>query len=147
MRFLGHPLHSAIVHFPIAGWVFAAGADAAWLVTGDGAFLIAALWLQGSGLAAAGLAAIAGAADLGGLKRKPEAATAAMTHIAFISLALTAAGASLAGRLNTPPTEDLPIWMFAASFAAAALVLIGGYFGGTLVYRHGFGAAKTPPPE
>jgi len=50
MRLFGHPLHPALVHFPIAAWLFAPLADAAWWLTADAFFARVALWLTGLGL-------------------------------------------------------------------------------------------------
>ncbi len=142
MRFFGHPIHPAIVHFPIACWVLAALADGAAIYLGDPFFLRAAYWLHGAGLSAGSLAAIAGFADLGGLKERSEASTTAMLHVSFVLAAFSASAASFLGRGKMEiALEGAILWPQWASFAAGGLVLIGGYFGGTLVYRFGMGRA------
>lgn len=134
-----HPLHTAIVHFPIACWVLAAAADAVWLfVDADPFFQRAALWLQGAGLVTAGAAVLAGVMDLGGLKTRPKAVSAATTHILLMVSATGAAAASFFGRMQGL-IEANALWPIYASFGAAILVLAGAFFGGELVYRHGFG--------
>lgn len=143
MKLFGHPLHPAIVHFPIACWILAALADAAWLVNADPFFARAALWLQGAGLVAAGAAVIAGMMDLNGLKARPKASGAATMHVALVVSAASAAGASFLGRMKAPLADGAFSWPLGASFAAAALVIAGAYFGAELVYKHGFGRRES----
>jgi len=139
MRPFRHPLHTAIVHFPIASWVLAASCDGAWLFINPAPFFLkAALWLQGIGLVTASAAVIAGVMDLEGLKTRPKAATTIIANIVLMASAASAAAVSFMGRFKTP-IEDGVLWPLFASFAAALLVLAGAYFGGELVYRHGFG--------
>lgn len=138
-----HPLHSAVVHFPIAFWVLAGAADAAWLfIDPDPFFARSALWLQGAGLIAAGVAVLAGVLDLGGLKTRPKAVNTVGIHITLMVSATSAAALSFFGRTKLPLEEGVFTWPIGASFAAAGLVLAGAYFGGELVYRYGFGAIK-----
>lgn len=142
---MAHPLHPALAHFPLAGWVFAGGADAGALFSGDPYWLKAALSLHAVALIAAAPTAFAGILDLGQLRRIPDATNIAMLHVLFVGSAFSASAASLVMRMRNPEilqeaiqsgTVVLSQWL---SFGASASVLIAGFFGGLLVYRHGFG--------
>lgn len=139
LRLFGHPVHPALVHFPVACWVLTPACDAAWLASGGPFWSTAAIWLTGTGAVIGLLAALAGMIDLAALREDAAVRTAGW-HATFMALALTAAIASLIGR--SLPQQVLlagiawPVW---ASALAALATLIGGWFGGQLVYRHGAG--------
>jgi uncharacterized membrane protein len=140
LRLFGHPVHPALVHFPVACWVLAPACDAAWLYTGDPFWATAALWLTGAGVALALVAAVAGMMDLAALQGRDDALRTAGRHVLFMSVALTAAIASLIGRLAEAPPEVLGLpWFVLAGAVAALATLTGGWFGGRLVYTHGAG--------
>lgn len=140
VRLFGHPVHPVLVHFPVACWLLAPVSDGAWLYTGDAFFATAALWLTGTGVAFALLAALAGIMDLAALEGRDDALRTAGRHVALVSIALTAAVFSLAGRLSDDPAAFLGVpWPVWAGALAALFTLAGGWFGGRLVYHHGAG--------
>lgn len=141
MRLLGHPLHPVMVHFPVAFWSLATACDVlAW----SG---LAATWAHGWALIglglAIGLAAMAaGFMDLMTLNEEVQAA--AQRHMMVMGLAWTLYLGALmsrlkAGELIANPTA-LPV---ALSFAGFVLLLVGGWLGGDLVYRHGAGRIEA----
>lgn len=141
MRIFGHPVHPVIVHFPIACWALAVLRDGAWFFHENDLFYArSAFYLHGAGLSAAVLAVLTGLADLAALGKKPEAASTATAHILFMVIAVSVSGASFFGRmrLENYSAQDFH-WVYAAGLAAAAFVFVGGFFGGSLVYRFGFG--------
>ena len=133
-----HPLHPAIVHFPVACWTLATACD------------LAGLWLDPTAWAMAGklllvgcvMALLAAATGLLELARLPEAEPAlrAVHHHAGAALAALACyGTSLflrldAGKLAAPGQGAL-----VASVAGLLCLAIAGWLGGTLVYRHRLG--------
>lgn len=142
MRIFGHPVHPAIVHLPIAGWLLAPFADLAFYLSGDPFWVRAAAMLNLAALAFAVPAVVAGAADLTQLRTRPEAAGMAMLHAALMSTATLAAVAS--AYLRLPFGE--PSWSVAAagaSLVAAFATAAGGWCGGALVYAHGLGRRRS----
>lgn len=134
-----HPLHPALVHFPVACWSLAVGADVASLRFG------AAAWQWSAGLLTIGCA-VALAAMLAGmleLARVPEGAALrdAWWHMGLMLGAFSLFAARLLLRLDhlQPLAPDaLAFGLDVAGFAALA---VGGWFGGRLVYGHGVGRA------
>lgn len=143
MRIFGHPVHPAIVHFPIAGWILTPLADLVYYVGGDPFWSRGAALANAAALAFAAPAIIAGTVDLRRLKDRPAAAGAAMLHVSLMTFALMASIASLYLRLPF----SAPAWSLSAaglSLAAAAATAVGGYFGGAMVYVHGLGLRRGP---
>jgi uncharacterized membrane protein len=138
-----HPLHPALVHFPIACWSLAAAADLAGLWWGEAA------WRWSAGLLATGctLALAAMLAGLWDITRVPEgpALRAAHAHMAAMLLAFGAFCTRLLLRLDhlqPLPPNAASLLLDAAGMAA---LLLGGWLGAQLVYRHGVGTALLSP--
>lgn len=132
-----HPLHPAVVHFPVACWSLATACDFASLWLGETA------WQWSSGLLTTGcaLAVVALIAGLVELARVPEGAAMrdAYIHMAVMLAAFTLFTTRLLLRLDglQPLAPDaLALALDAAGFVALA---VGGWFGGRLVYGHGVG--------
>jgi uncharacterized membrane protein len=132
-----HPLHPAIVHFPIACWSLAVVADFASLRFGEMA------WQWSGGLLAVGcvMAFVAMAAGMMELARIPEGPALRDTwlHMALMLAAFTFFIIRLLLRLDgmQPLAPDgLSLLLDACGFLALAA---GGWLGGRLVYGHGIG--------
>lgn len=132
-----HPLHPALVHFPVACWSLAVVADFASLHFG------AAAWSWSAGLLAVGcaMAVVAMLAGMLELPRVPEgpALRDAYLHMGLMLTALTLFAARLLLRVDhfTPLAPDaLSLALDACGFLALAG---GGWMGGKLVYGHGIG--------
>lgn len=132
-----HPLHPALVHFPVACWSLGVLADGAGLAFGRDA------WGWAPGLIAAGclIALPAMLAGLMELPRIPEGPALRDTwaHMAAMLAAFTIFGARLLHGLDgfrPLPPGILTLALDAVGFLALA---IGGWLGGRLVYVHGIG--------
>ncbi|OJY63519.1 MAG: hypothetical protein BGP16_01110 [Sphingobium sp. 66-54] len=132
-----HPLHPALVHFPVACWSLAVAADFAGLWLGEAA------WQWSGGLLATGcaMALVAMAAGLIELARVPEGAAMrdAYWHMGAMLAALTLFATRLLLRLDhlqPLPPDGLSLLLDAGGFLSLAA---GGWFGGRLVYGHGVG--------
>jgi uncharacterized membrane protein len=132
-----HPIHPALVHFPVALLLSATIADLG---------QITALWpeprfaalLMAAGLAG-GLAAMA--AGLYDFARLDDTqASHAMRHMAAVGLAWLGYAVALYLRRDAL-TADVaaPMTSLAVSVASAAVLGFGGWLGGELVYRYGAG--------
>jgi uncharacterized membrane protein len=132
-----HPLHPALVHFPIACWSLAVVADFASLWLGESA------WRWSGGLLAVGCV-VALAAMLAGLmefSRIPEgpAMRDAYLHMTAMLVAFSFFAARLLLRvdhLQPQPPDALSLLLDVGGFLA---LLIGGWLGSRLVYGHGVG--------
>lgn len=132
-----HPLHPAVVHFPVACWSLATASDFASLWLGETA------WQWSAGLLAVGcgMAVLALVAGLIELVRVPEgdALRDAYLHMAAMLTAFALFTARLLLRqegLQPLPPDGVALVLDALGFTALA---VGGWLGGRLVYGHGVG--------
>lgn len=100
-------------------------------------------WQLSTGVLAAGLAVgvlamLAGFLDYLALDREHPAQVTANWHMLAMSTAWLLVLLSVAGR-GMPDGESPPHWASGALLLAWLSMLVGGWFGGTLVYRHGVG--------
>jgi uncharacterized membrane protein len=139
----GHPLHPAIVHFPIALFLSATVADLAWVAGLTSDTHIAAVLMAG-GLASGLLAMGAGMVDL---TRVDESVVPhAMSHVMAVGLAWLGYGVALylrkdtlsAGAVSAPGAPAIIV-----SLASALVLAFGGWLGGRLVYTFGANVAKS----
>ena len=139
----GHPLHPALVHFPIALLLSATVADLAWLAgltqdTHVGAIMMAAGLIMG--LAAMG----AGLLDFARLDQ--SLVRHALRHIGFVGTAWTGYAIALYLRrdslLGPAAMSGATV---AVSIASSLLLALGGWLGGRLVYTFGAGVSKHDP--
>ncbi|SDK78573.1 Uncharacterized membrane protein [Methylophilus rhizosphaerae] len=129
-----HPLHPALVHFPITCWSLAAVADFASLWPGDNT------WHWSAGLLAigCGMAVIAMLAGLLELSYVPEGPAMHTTywHMGLMLAACALFSARLLLRLeNFQSMQPNAVSLILDSFGLSAL-LFGGWLGGKLVYHH-----------
>lgn len=136
---LGHPLHPAIVHFPIGLLLSATIVDVAW-VAGLGSDPHLAALLMAGGLVMAVVAMGAGLVDFARLDQ--AVVPHAVRHMAAVGTAWLGYGVALYLRrevltggtaLGTPS--------LALSMASAAVLALGGWLGGRLVYTYGAGVS------
>jgi uncharacterized membrane protein len=138
--FRGHPLHPAVVPLPIGMLTAAATSDLLRLVTGDRFFTRASRWLVGGGVSSGIGAAALGLIDVATI-RAARGATG-YGHAGGNAAVLAMSGLSLLIRLRA--RDRLPFSAFALSAASAGLLLVTGWLGGELVFRHGIGMVRTP---
>jgi nitrite reductase/ring-hydroxylating ferredoxin subunit/uncharacterized membrane protein len=131
-----HPIHAMIIPFPLA---FLAGA-----LVFDGVALVGGLptfWTVGHYMAAAGIimaliAAIPGLIDY--LETVPPKSSAKKRATVHMTVNLTAVALFALAWLNR--SVDTPSWaVLGAEAIAGATLSVGGWLGGTLVYRNQIG--------
>lgn len=132
-----HPLHPALVHFPIACWSLAVLSDFAGMWWGDAA------WRWSGGLLAVGCLCALAAMTAGLLEmariQEGDALRDATWHMALMLVAFTLFALRLMLRLDHMkplPPNHMSLLLDTAGFLALAL---GGWLGGKLVYHHGVG--------
>ncbi|HJW47255.1 MAG TPA: DUF2231 domain-containing protein [Lysobacter sp.] len=139
---MNHPLHPALVHFPIACWSLATAADAVSLFWGEPAWKFAGLLLA-IGTVAAIATMLAGFVELMKVDADSPAMRVANRHMLLAVIAWSCYAASLFLRLEgTTLREPGPVALGLSALGFAALC-VTGWLGGTLVYEHGVGTRKT----
>ncbi len=137
---MSHPLHPALVHFPIACWSLATLADFAGLWCGQPEWMLAAVLLAVG--TASGLAAMAaGFAELVKLDSDSPAMRDVNRHMILAMATWSCYAASLFLRLQGAVAQPGAAGL-ALSTAGFFLLCATGWFGGNLVYRHGIGVAR-----
>jgi uncharacterized membrane protein len=130
-----HPLHPALVHFPIAFWTLAVVADFTSLHFGESAWH----WSAGLLTVGCGMAVPAMLVGLLELTRVPEGPPLrdAYYHIGAMLLAFTLFTTRLVlglEQLQAIAPNAISLWLDAGGFIA---LVVGGGLGSRLVYRHG----------
>lgn len=133
----GHPIHPAIVLFPIAFLVGAAGTDIGYWLTRDPFWARASLWLIGVGFAAGILAAITGFLEFFKVKRVRER-SAGWLHMGGNVAVMVLSLINLLLRQGNP-AEPIVYTGLAISVVVATLLGITGWYGGELSFRHKIG--------
>ena len=133
----GHPSHPPFVHFPSALLPAALIFDVASRLDADLTFTRAAFYNIVLGLVVAVFAAITGLVDylpmVGGSRKK----IIGTRHLIAQLCALGLFAASLLLRAFDIDATRTPLAAMLLAAAGAAVLTIGNYFGGTLVYRQG----------
>jgi uncharacterized membrane protein len=137
MAILQHPIHPMLVVFPIAFLSMVFATDLLYLWLDDVFWARVSWWLNVAGLAMGLLAGAVGMADMFWI-RVVRRHVSAWNHfiVAVMMLAMAAAGVWL--RAPDPVAAVWP-WGLMLSSATLVLVMIAGWLGGTLSFRHGIG--------
>ena len=134
-----HPLHPAVVHFPVACWSLATLADIASLWLGQPAWWLAGVLLA-IGLLTALAAMATGLIEFVRIAADSPALRDANRHMLLVMAAWTLYAASLVLRLQGTSLTS-PGWPALATSIAGFLCLgAAGWMGGKLVYQHRLGA-------
>ena len=133
-----HPLHPALVHFPIACWTLAVVTDFASLRWGEAA------WHWSAGLLTVGclmalVAVIAGMAEIPDVPAGRAQRTVNL-HMGLMLVAFTLFATRLLLRIEhmQPLAPDTTALVLDA--IGFATLVAGGWLGAQLVYRHGVGS-------
>jgi uncharacterized membrane protein len=144
LKLFGHPLHAALVHFPMALLGAAPIWDGLALALGDARFWSVGFFSVAAGTIAAVPTAAAGMADLAALPSGSPAEQTAMRHMTAALLAVSAFGGSLVARGGaSAPEGGRLVATLALDLAGVAILGLVGFLGGELVYKHQIGV--TPP--
>lgn len=139
----GHPLHPAVVHFPLALLLSATLADFVWLTGLTSDTHVGAVLMAG-GLIAGLIAMAAGLIDFAKLDQ--VLVPHAVRHMATVGLAwLGYAIALYLRRDSVLVSAQLGTATIVVSIASALVLAVGGWLGGRLVYTFGAGVSKARP--
>lgn len=137
----GHPIHPAMVAIPIGLLTGAVLCDAAYLLMGQDPFwLTASLWSSAVGVVTGLATAIPGLVDYIFVARHSSAKTIAVVHMACNVICLILFGAGSA--ILFSHTDRVSVYSaFTVHFVAFVFLMIGGFLGGEMVFRHKVGVA------
>ena len=140
LRLGGHPLHPALVHFPVVCWTATPVLYAVYLLGRDFAFWRYAWWCNGIGIAMALVAMTAGFMDLMAIPSGSAAQIVGQRHMLFMASAWCIYTAVFV----ISPIGDIPAQISAwsalgLSLAGFSLLAYGAYTGARLVYDFGIG--------
>jgi uncharacterized membrane protein len=141
------PLHPPFTHFPIAAYVMAAAFDVISVIGGRRHQWAGQLWHAGTFVLIAGLVLclvtmLTGFADLVRFgERRPAAVKVMAIHVCVMASVFMLGVGDLALRLSGYHQQSTPPPVLILTVLAAIGVCTGGFFGGTLVYKHGTGVA------
>lgn len=145
LRLGGHPLHPALVHFPVVCWTAAPALDGLSLLRRDLAFWQASFWVLAVGVVMALLTMTAGFMDLLAIPTGHPAQTTGQRHM----LLVTSAWCVYTLDLLVHPLHEVPsgtqLWLgLGLSLGGFALLAAGAYAGAQLVYDFGIGQTGRP---
>ena len=141
-RLSGHPLHPALVHFPVACWTAAPVLDGLYLLRHNLAFWQASFWVLGIGITMALPTMMAGFFDLLAIPAQHPAHATGRRHMLLVSTAWCLFTVDLLVRPLHGTPSDLQSWLgLALSLSGLTLLVVGTYAGAQLVYD--FGVGKT----
>lgn len=143
-KWLGHPLHPAIVHVPIGTWFAACVLDIMRVCGIERASVpLIAQWLVGTGLVVALVAVAPGLADWSGIKREKPAWKLGLYHM-LLNLAATAIWLfNFVLRWQSRGGNDsLHGWIVGSSVAGIILVAVSAYLGSLMVFDQGVSVAR-----
>ena len=141
----GHPLHPMLIPFPIAFLVGAFAADLVYWGTLSAFWAHGALWLVGAGLVTGVLAAALGLVDFFTIARARNH-TIGWIHFLGNAVVLALAFVSLILRIGNPAEAVLP-WGLAFTAVMTVLLVVTGWYGGELSYRHKIGVIEENGSE
>ena len=139
----GHPMHPMLIPFPIAFFVGTFVSDIACMATDDAFWARVSSWLLIAGLVTAALAALAGFTDFLG-DRLIRATRVSWYHMLGNVTAVVLSLINVLLRNNEGDTADYP-GVFWISLVVVLILLVTGWLGGELVFRHRVGVAEEFP--
>lgn len=140
----GHPLHPALVHFPIGLFLLSLALDIVSFIQADQATALAraSFYAMALGLGFAALAIVAGLADRSDIRLDHPARKTVNIHMTLNLIATGLYGLNFFLRTRQPDLTPIPSITLLLSFAGAAMILVSGYLGGTMVYDDGIGVGR-----
>ena len=136
----GHPIHPMLVPLPIGALSLALASDVAYAATGDRFFARASTLLLGAGIATGVMAGAIGSIDFTGREQIREH-NESWIHAGGNVAALAVSAVNLAIRQGDEAKQVVPKGL-ALSALTGAMLLVTGWLGGELSYRHRVGVTQ-----
>jgi uncharacterized membrane protein len=136
-----HPLHPALVHFPVACWSLATLGDIASLQLGEKTGSIANILLV-TGMLTALAAMLAGLLEFTKLEADSSATVTANKHMLLATLTWGIYAVSLYLRLDGAVLLQPDLGAIGLSVTGFISLCATGWLGGKLVYQYGIGVSK-----
>lgn len=141
-RFLGHPVHPMLVHFPTALFTVSFLFDLIGTWYSNDSLFAASFYCIGAGLAGGFFAALFGLIDYLALTEREPLFRKASRHALLQFTVLLLFGVIFGVRFEQASEFYAPGSTVAVSGIGVILMLIGNYLGGDLVFRDGVGVHK-----
>jgi uncharacterized membrane protein/nitrite reductase/ring-hydroxylating ferredoxin subunit len=139
----GHPVHPALVHFPIGLFVLSLLLDIApYLNLTSNDLFRASLYAMGFGLTIGVLAALTGLVDRSDIRLDHPARKTSTIHMVLNLTALGLLGINFFLRLGQSDLAGLPLPYLLLSLIGVVIILVSGYLGGTMVYDNGIAVGR-----
>jgi uncharacterized membrane protein/nitrite reductase/ring-hydroxylating ferredoxin subunit len=138
----GHPLHPALVHFPIGLFILSLSLDLVSLWNPSNEAVRASFYAMALGIAGAVLAAVAGLVDWSDIRLDHPAKKTANIHMILNLTATALFGFNLFLRTSQLQLNTTPLIPLLLSVFGVGIVLVSGYLGGTMVYDNGVGVGR-----
>ena len=135
-----HPLHPALVHFPIACWSLATAADLAGLVWGEPVWRLAGVLLL-AGIGFSIPAMLAGFFELAKIAEGNPAIKDVNRHMIMVMCTLAFYTTSLFLRLQGTHLVEPGVLAIGMSVLGFLFLAMAGWLGGKLVYGHRLGVS------
>jgi uncharacterized membrane protein len=142
-KWLGHPLHPALVHVPLGLWLIAAILDV--LIVSDIAASVLtrlSFYCVIGGLIGAFFAVPTGVADWAPIKKDKPAWKLGLAHMLLNLVAIFIWAANFGLRLNTLGEPGLGGPILVTSLLGAGLLLVSGYIGSLMVFDQGVSVGR-----
>jgi uncharacterized membrane protein len=141
----GHPIHPMLMPFPIAFLAGALFTDIAFVITANGVWAQASLWLLVAGLVTGLIAAVPGLVDFATIERA-RAHAAGWIHLGLNVAVLALALVNALIRLDDPAGIIVPSGLI-LTVVMAGMLGVSGWFGGELAYRFKIGTFEKEAPD
>jgi uncharacterized membrane protein len=138
----GHPIHPMLIPFPIAFLVGALVSDLVYSANRDPFWAQGSLWLTAGGTVTGIVAALFGAIDFFTISRV-RVLRAAWVHLIGNAIVMLLALISLLMRANDAVAAVQP-WGLVLSLMISLILVVTGWLGGELSYRHKVGVNSKP---
>jgi uncharacterized membrane protein len=143
---MSHPIHPAIVHFPVACWSLATLADCGQILFGVNTSQLAGVLLI-TGIASGILAMLAGLIEIAKINRTDnESVRLANLHMGAGITTWSLYAASAFTRFDGTQLTEVTAIGFGLSIAGFVGLAVTGWMGGTLVYKYQVGTQSRKHP-